>query len=124
MQPAPSMAPPPYTVTTPGQGGVVEQQPTELIRDPVFLAKLNHIRSLELRQGNVLLEAVTLGIWPNVFTLSDTNYSVPVQGDPDGKMVYRLEAEGSGEGEEQQPAETIAPTRRRCCMSHPQTRYV
>jgi len=44
----------------------------------LFLAKLDHIRNYEIRQGNVLLEVVTMGIWPNTYIISDRDYSVNV----------------------------------------------
>ena len=50
-----------------------------MIFDPLFLAKLNVIKNYEVRQGNVLLEAVTAGIWPNTYIIGDRDRPVMVR---------------------------------------------
>jgi len=61
--------------------GVVTSQPSSTtISDQLFIDKLNAIRKYDVRQGNVMLEAVTLGAMSNVYVIGDSERPAQVEG--------------------------------------------
>jgi hypothetical protein len=76
----PAPAPYPYAQVPYGASPPITAQPTGTkIQDRLFLDKLAAIRNFELRQGNALLEAITLGAWANIYSIGDKDRPTQVR---------------------------------------------
>ena len=78
----PGMAAPP-----PGYTEQAQHPQSQLFRDQLFCSKLDVIKNYEIRQANVLLEGVTLGIWANTYVIGDLDRPTPVLNYKDGNTM-------------------------------------
>ncbi len=62
----------------PTAGASVVTDPTYIWKDPVLHKKLQTVRNIEIRQGNLTLEAITGGIWANTYVIGDRDTQVEV----------------------------------------------
>lgn len=74
------MQPPSYKQTLETVPLVSAQPVPQNFWDQRLIAKLGVIKNMEVRQGNVLLEGLTLGVWPNTYIIGDRDLPVPVGG--------------------------------------------
>eukprot|EP00052_Salpingoeca_macrocollata_P007505 m.60390 g.60390 ORF g.60390 m.60390 type:complete len:370 (-) comp16086_c0_seq1:55-1164(-) len=95
-QPGATAASPMYPPATPTVvGAPFADKPPATELDALTVAKLNAIEKFEIRQGNVLLEAVTGGIWPNTYIIGDAGRPVQVRGKPTPTPVFIVKEESS-----------------------------
>eukprot|EP00039_Didymoeca_costata_P018767 m.334879 g.334879 ORF g.334879 m.334879 type:complete len:341 (+) comp17458_c0_seq1:99-1121(+) len=75
----------------------VNKQPTGTVSNQKFVEKLNENRTLYIKQGNALLEGLTLGLCANLYIVVDKDKRVPVEGakEDSEEPVYIVQEESN-----------------------------